>query len=242
MYRKFLLSCGVAGAALWVGSQQAHAGLTEIRSPAAGEPSQEQILERLYNVDLSASGADFVGSGVTVHRVDDSGDHRFSFDSPRRLDLVAAFTGWQWDYSLQDSSGRRVASGSQQGSGFNTTGGIDVPANQSLEMVLNHRSGQVRRSSDALDQLVSYDVTGADSATSRVLFWEDWARSRGSDRDYNDLVFRATSAGDLFGGGSAAAGATPDGPVSVPLPPAVWQGAMGLLGVSMIAVRRYRRR
>jgi hypothetical protein len=242
MYRRFLLSCGVAGAALWVGSQQANAGLTEIRSPAAGEPGQEQILERLYNVDLSASGADFVGSGITVHRVDDAADGRFSFDAPRRLDLVAAFTGWQWDYALQDSSGRRVASRTQQGSGFNTNGGVDVPVNQSLEMVLNHRSGQVRRSSDVLDQLVSYDVTGADGATSRVFFWEDWARSRGSDRDYNDLVFRATALGDLSGGGSATAGATPDGPVSVPLPPAVWQGAMGLLGVSMIAVRRYRRR
>jgi hypothetical protein len=239
MYRK-LLGCGVAGVALWLGSQRADAGLTEVRSPAAGEPGQEQILERLYNVDLTASGADFVGGGVTVHRVDDGADARFSFDAPRRLDLVAAFTGWQWDYSLQESSGRRVAAGMQRGSGFNTSGGIDVPANQSLEMVLTHRSGQVRRSSDVLDQLVSYDVTGADGATSRVLFWEDWARSRGSDRDYNDLVFRATSAGDLFGGGSAAA--TPDGPVSVPLPPAVWQGAMGLLGVSMIAVRRYRRR
>jgi hypothetical protein len=242
MYRKFLLSCGVAGAALWVGSLSAHAGLTEIRSPAAGEPGQEQILERLYNVDLSASGADFVGGSVRVHRVDDSADGRFSFDGPRRLDLVAAYTGWQWDYSLQDSSGRRVASGSQRGSGFNTTGGIDVPANQSLEMVLNHRSGQVRRSSDARDQLVSYDVTGANGETSRVLFWEDWARSRGSDRDYNDLVFRATSTGDLSGGGSAAAGAAPSGPVSVPLPPSVWQGAAGLLGVGTIAVRRYRRR
>jgi hypothetical protein len=239
MNRTFLLSCGV-GAALWVGSQQANAGLTEIRSPAAGEPGQEQILERLYNVDLSASGADFVGSGLTVRRVDDSADGRFSFDAPRRLDLVAAYTGWQWDYSLQDSSGRRVAAGSQQGSGFNTSGGLDVPANQSLEMVLNHRSGQVRRSSDTLDQLVTYDVTGADGATSRVFFWEDWARSRGSDRDYNDLVFRASPLANLAGAGAAAA--TPNGPVSVPLPPAVWQGAAGLLGVSTIAVRRYRRR
>ena len=242
MDRKFLLSCGVAGAALWVGSTAAFAGLTEVRPAANGEPGQEQILERLYNVDLSASGADFVGSGVTVHRVDDNADAVFSFDAPRRLDLVAAYTGWQWDYSLRDSTGRRVASGSQQGSGFNTSGGVDVPANRSLEMVLNHRSGQVRRSSDALDQLVTYDVTGEDGASSRVFFWEDWSRRQGSDRDYNDLVFRASPQADLAGGGGATAGATPAGPVSVPLPPAVWQGAAGLLGVGTIAVRRFRRR
>ena len=243
MHRRFsMLCCGAAGAALWLGAPAAVAGLTDVRPAAAGEATHEQILEHVYGVDFAASGSDFSGGALTVRRVDDGADGRFGFDTPRRLDLVAEFTGWQWDYSLRDGSGNRVGSGSQSGSGFDTGGGFDVAAGDSFEMVLDHASGRQYRSSDVLDQLVTYEVSGADGVDERLFFWEDWSRRKGSDQDFNDLVFRAWSGG-LAGGGAAAVGDDGSaGAVSIPLPPAAWPGAAGLIGVGMVAVRRYRRR
>ena len=242
MYGRFLMCCGAAGAALWLGAPAAVAGLTDVRPAAAGEATHEQILERVYGGDFAASGSDYTAGDVTVRRVDDGADGRFSFDAPRRLDLVAAFTGWQWDYSLRNGSGARAGSASQGGSGFDVSGGFDVAAGDSFEMVLDHASGRQYRSSDELDQLVTYEVTGADGGEERLFFWEDWSRRKGSDQDFNDLVFRAWS-GDFGGGGAAAV--TDDGAagaVSIPLPAAAWPGAAGLVGVGMFAVRRFRRR
>ena len=239
MYRKLLMGCGAAGAALWIGVPSAVAGLTDVRPAAAGEASHEQILERIYGGDFAASGTDFVGGGVTVRRVDDTADRALRFDSPGRLDLVAAFTGWQWDYSLRDGAGNRVGTASQRGSGFDTSGGFDVAAGDSFEMVLDHASGRRYRSTDAVDQLVTYEVLGADRGDETLLFWEDWSRRKDSDADFNDLVFRASV--DLSGGADASGGDAPAA-VSIPLPPAAWPGAAGLLWDGMVAVRRYRRR
>lgn len=233
---------GAVGVAIWVGAPTAFAGLTDVRAAAAGEATHEQILEQVYGADFAASGTDFTAGGMTVRRVDDGADGRFRLDAPRRLDLVAAFTGWQWDFSLKNSSGGRVGSASQSGSGFDASGGFDVAAGDSFEMVLDHSSGRQYRSTDALDQLVTYEVLGADGGEERLFFWEDWSRRKGSDQDFNDLVLRAWS-GDLAGGGAAAVG--DDGSaaaVSIPLPPAAWPGAAGLIGVGMVAVRRFRRR
>lgn len=238
MYGKFLTCCGVAGAAL-LGAPSAFAGLTDVRPAAGGEVGHEQILERIYGSDFAASGADFVGGDVTVRRVDDAADRSIRFDAPRRLDLVAAFTGWQWDYSLRDASGNSVGSASQSGSGFDVGGGFDVAAGDSFEMVLDHQSGRSYRSGDSLDQLVTYDVTRADGGEDTLLFWEDWSRAKGSDGDFNDLVFRASS---LDSGGGTVGGDAPAAAVTIPLPPAVLPGAAGLLGVGMVAMRRFRRR
>jgi len=241
MYGRFLTCCGAAGAALWLGAPPAVAGLTDVRPAAAGEVGHEQILEQIYGGDFAASGSDFVGGGVTVRRVDDSADRTLDFDAPGRLDLVAAFTGWQWDYSLHDASGNRVGSGSQTGSGCDAGGGFDVAAPGSYEMVLDHQSGRQYRSGGSLDQLVSYEITRGDGGEETLLFWEDWSRAKRSDADFNDLVFRASSL-DLGGGGAVGAGDAPAAAVSIPLPPAVFPGAAGLIGVGMVAVRRYRRR
>ena len=240
MYRRFLILCGAAGAALLAGAPSAVAGLTDVRSAANGEVGHEQILERLYGVDFSASGADYVGGDVTVRRLDDAGDGRLRFDAPGRLELVGAFTGWQWDYSLENAAGERVDSGSQTGSGFDVGGGFDVPAGDGpFEMVLDHSSGRQYRSGDPVDQMVSYSVTGADGGDAALFFWEDWSRREGSDADFNDLVFRAPG---LNAGTGAAAVADVPGAVSIPLPPAAWPGAAGLAGVAMVAARRFRRR
>ena len=239
-YRRFLILCGAAGAALLAGAPSAVAGLTDVRSAANGEAGHEQILERVYGVDFSASGADYLGGDVTVRRLDDAGDGQLRFDAPGRLELVGAFTGWQWDYSLENAAGERVGSGSQTGSGFDVGGGFDVPAGDGpFEMILDHSSGRQYRSSDALDQMVSYVVSGAEGGDATLLFWEDWSRREGSDADFNDLVFRAPA---LNLGTGAAAVADVPGPVSIPLPPAVVPGAVGLMGVGMVAVRRFRRR
>ena len=80
----------------------------------------------------------------------------------------------------------------------------------------------------------------ADGGEETLLFWEDWSRARGSDADFNDLVFRASGL-DLDGGGAAGAGDAAAA-VSIPLPPAAWPGAAGLVGVGMVTVRLYRRR
>ena len=241
MYRRFLILCGAAGAALVVGAPSAVAGLTDVRSAANGEVGHEQILERLYGVDFAASGADYSGGDVTVRRIDDAADTHLRLDSGSRLELVGAFTGWQWEYSLEDAAGQRVGSGSQTGSGFNVGGGFDVPAGDgTFEMVLDHSSGRQYRSGDAVDQMVSYAVTGADGGNATLFFLEDWSRREGSDMDFNDLVFRATNPN--FGGAAPAAVGDAPGPVSIPLPPAVLPGVMGLAGVGMVAVRRFRRR
>jgi hypothetical protein len=237
MYERFLTWCGAAGLAISLGGASALAGTTDVRPAAGGEVGHEQILEQLYGGDFSASGLDYVGGNVTVRRVDDSADRTLSFGAAGRVDLVAAFTGWQWDYSLRDASGNRIGSASQSGRGFDTAGGIDVAAPGSFEMVLRHASGRQFVSSDTLDQLVSYEVSGADVGDETLLFWEDWARTKGSDADFNDLVFRVS--GDDLDGGAAA---QPAAAVSIPLPPAAWPGVVGLAGVGMVAVRRFRRR
>ena len=240
-YRRFLVLCGTAGAALSAGAPSAVAGLTEVRSAANGEVGHEQILERLYGGDFSASGADYVGGDVAVRRLDDAGDGRLRLNSGTRLDLVGAFTGWQWDYSLENAAGQRVGAGSQTGSGFDVSGGFAAPEGSGpFEMVLDHASGRQYRSGDSVDQMVSYAVTDADGGDATLFFWEDWSRREGSDMDFNDLVFRATTP-DVGGAAPAAVGDVP-GPVSIPLPPAVLPGVMGLAGVGMVAMRRFRRR
>src|SRR3954447_19441194 len=99
------LTCGAAAiGALWVSSGIASAGLTDVRSAAPGEVGQEQILERLYNADFSRSGSSWVSGdrGITVSRVDDASDRQFGAAAPHHIDLVAAFTGYRWQYGVQD--------------------------------------------------------------------------------------------------------------------------------------------
>ena len=69
-----------------------------------------------------------------------------------------------------------------------------------------------------------------------LLSWDDWSRREGSERDFNDLVLRSSAEV------SPAADAPSPDVVSIPLPPAVIQGAVGIAGVALFAVRRFRRR
>lgn len=249
MQRRVLLCSGLAAGALWVGALPARAGLTDVRPTANGEVGHEQILERLYGVDFAASGSGYSAGGINVSRVDDSADRVLSFDQSQRVELVAAFTGWEWDIGLEDASGRRVATAPQSGNGFNATGGFDVPAGSGpLALTIEHASGRQYRSGDSLDQLVTYTVSGADESDGKTLFfWEDWSRRERSDMDFNDLVL-LTSAGapgddtaDFSGGGAGGAGEAPAA-TGVPLPPAAWPGAVSLFGVTWYAMRRYRKR
>jgi hypothetical protein len=238
----------LAAGALWVGALPARAGLTDVRPAANGEVGHEQILERLYGVDFAASGAGYSGGGIDVSRVDDGADRVVSFDEPRRVDLVAAFTGWEWDIGLEDTSGRRVATASQNGIGFDATGGFDVPAGSGpLALTIEHASGRQYRSGDSLDQLVTYEVSGAGgegAVDDTLFFWENWSRREGSDADFNDLVLRSTAGVDGGGLGEGPAGGGGNAPAatSIPLPSAAWPGAVGLFGVTWVAVRRYRKR
>jgi hypothetical protein len=65
--------------------------------------------------------------------------------------------------------------------------------------------------------------------------------------DYNDLVLRASAGVTADGlGGEADApdggGSAPAATAGIPLPPAAWPGAVSLVTVTYVAVRRYRKR
>jgi hypothetical protein len=86
--------------------------------------------------------------------------------------------------------------------------------------------------------MVSYRVSGASGGDQTLYFWEDWARGRGSDMDFNDLVLR----GSDFSGAVTARATAPQQTASVPLPPAVWPGVTGLVGIAALTARRRLRR
>jgi hypothetical protein len=242
MVRTKRLTCGAAAiGALWVSGGIASAGLTDVRPAAPGEVGQEQILERLYNADFARSGSSWVSGdrGITVSRIDDASDRQLGATAPGHIDLVAAFTGYRWQYGVQDGARHTLASARQSGSGFDVSGGFDLPAGANAsELFLQHANGRRYQSADATDQMVSYRVSGASSGDQTLYFWEDWARGRGSDMDFNDLVLR----GSDMTGAVAAQAAAPQQTASVPLPPAVWPGVAGLVGIAALSARRRLRR
>jgi len=241
MVRSLFLSClSVAVAGFSLTGSNADAGLTPIGPAGAHEATQEQILEHVYGAGLSRSGSDFVGpNGLTIRRVDDAADRSIAFDGPTRVDLVAAFTDWKWDYSMRDAAGRRVGGGSQAGSGFDAHGGFTVSGDRKhLQFVLDHGANHELRSDDSVDQLVTYTVSGPDGRNETMFFWEDWTRRQHPLGDFNDLVFRAVPTGANSDG--SAVKAAPSA-VSIPLPPGAWTGAAGLLGVMVASARRFRR-
>jgi hypothetical protein len=224
-------------------STPAAAGITEVRSAAAGEAGREQILEHLYGADFSRSGSGWVSGdgGDTVSRVDDASDRQISLAGAGRLDLVAAFTSYRWQYGIRGANGQTLGSARQSGSGFDVSGGFDLPAartgNEATELFLRHPNGTHYESGDASDQVVTYRVSGAGRGDETLYFWEDWAPGRGSDMDFNDLVLRSSNRP-----AAAAADAAPHQTLSVPLPPAVWPGVAGIVGVAMLSARRRTRR
>ena len=142
----------VAGAWSFVAAPSASAGLTDVRPAAAGEAGHEQILEHLYGVDFDRSGADWVSDagGLRVRRVDDSSDGRVSLEGARRLDLVAAFTSYRWDFGVRSADGRTLGSASQSGSGFDADGGFAVSGDgdDAAELYLQHANGTSYASRD----------------------------------------------------------------------------------------------
>ena len=259
------VSAAVAGAILLgaAGTPVSEAGFTAVKQPKRrSDPSHEQILERVYGGDFvsDSSGLNFSSdSGVTVTRLDDTeAAGAASTDeiwNARILSAraVAAFgrgkrmagyfaTGTNGQLSkLFDAAGRK----------FDVSGACDSATSVDGELCFargrkaNRMFSSVAASNrDGTDHLVSYQVQtpgGDEGAATYLLCWEDRLGKR-SDRDYNDMVIELKTTPTLAGAAATAAAAISE-PLLIPLPPALWSGLGGLVGLGVFgAVRRSKRR
>lgn len=146
----------------------------------------------------------------------------------------AKFAGFTQEFGYDDGNGYvKLFDVTTQGSnGFNVSGSAShhfstgVPWNWMRSGTGQMYYSQNARNSDMLDHMVTYQITGLNTADSVwMLFWEDrpgaLRSSGGSDRDFNDLVveIRANVAN------------------VVPVPGAVLLGGIGMV-ISGIATRR----
>jgi hypothetical protein len=245
------------GAVLMAGATTptAQAGFTKVQqAKRASGPSHEQILEHVYGGDFVAdsSGLGFSSdTGVTVTRLDDAADGTWhgTMESARS---VAAFgrnpraTG----YFGGSAGGRFSKLIDTGGRKFDVSGVCDTATAVDGELSFGRGrkanrvySSVAENNRDDADHLVSYEVhsAGADAGSSTyLLFWED-KLGRRSDRDFNDLVVEIRTASTASD--AAATAAAISEPLLIPLPPALWSGLGGLVGLGAFgAVRRSRGR
>lgn len=240
---------------LGAAAPSAEAGFTTVSQPKkASGPSHDQILERVYggNFSADASGLNFSSdTGVTVTRLSDSADGTWSANvlSSR---AVAAFGRKQRSGGkFGTTAGGRFASLMETpGRRFDVSGAGDTPATVEGDLCFGrgHKANRVYSSiaesnRDRADHLLTYAVDSgdADDATATYLLcWED-KLGRRSDRDFNDLVVEIRTA--ATGGQAADSAAVISEPLLIPLPPALWSGLGGLIGLGAFgAVRRSRGR
>jgi hypothetical protein len=219
------------------GATPAHAGLTPLSAtPYPTEQGQAQIFANTYGGTFVANGSGFTNGSVTATRVDDQRDVAWT-GGKLSLTPVAAFSGSNQALGLMagtsGGSYQSLFSVNQFGylSGASSTQ-LDLTG-QTFRFALDNGATNLRTTSLASDngsgdQLVTYKIDGVGNkgTSTYMLFWED-APLAVSDRDYNDLVVKATFDGK-------------GGPQAVPLPPAV---AMGLLVMGgTVAVRKWKQR
>jgi len=231
----------------------AEAGFTAVQQPKrTSGPSHEHILEHVYGGEFAAdaSGLNFSNdAGVTVTRLSDTADGSWSANIGSAR-TVAAF-------------GRKVRSGSYFGASdgghvtqlmetagrrFDVSGVCETPATADGDLCFGrgHKANRVYSSlaesnRDGADHLVTYQVESGsaadDGSSTYLLCWED-KLGRRSDRDFNDMVVEIRTASTAS---EAAAAAAISEPLLIPLPPALWSGLGGLIGVGAFgAVRRSR--
>ena len=267
MFRSFRkpwrISAALAGAVLLsAAAPVAEAGFTAVKSSKRRtEVSHEQILERVYGGNFVAdpTGLHFSNeSGVTVTRLEDSGaasggrtDEVWSgrVTSAR---AVAAFgrKSRTASYFGGTSGGQFSKMIDATGANFDVTAAAGPAAPAVVEGDLAFGRGRKARRAfssvaagnrDGMDHMVSYEVKNAGAAgegsATFLLCWED-KLARRSDRDYNDMVIEIRTSTS-----AAAAAAALAEPLLIPLPPGVWSGLGGLLGLGAIgAFRRTVRR
>jgi len=255
-------AAGVIAGALLLGAAtpKVEAGFTAVKQPKkTSGPSHEQILEHLYGGEFAAdvSGLNFTNdAGVTVTRLNDTADVSWSANIASAR-TVAAFgrklrTG---SYFGASDGGRITQLMETAGRKFDVSGVCDIPATADGELCFGRGrkanrvyssvySSGAESNRDGADHLVTYQVysgSAADNGTATYLLcWED-KLGRRSDRDFNDMVVEirtATTANE-----AAASAAAISEPLLIPLPPAVWSGLSGLIGLGAFgAVRRSRGR
>ncbi len=211
---------------LGVGAAHAAAATTPVSSPPSGEASHLQILEAVYGGSFTASGLDFVSDGgVTATRVDDAADEISALEAFSAR-AVAKFGSFQqaFGYSQNGSFNQLF---NITGSGFAVSGdGFAAPGGEPITFGVNGTKGlfssvATENPFDA-DQLVTYEITGLNGASTWLLFWEDQTLDK-SDRDFNDAVVEVSAAS------------------VIPLPPAALTGIATLLGTGAMGVIRRRR-
>jgi hypothetical protein len=248
--RHILFGALALSGAIALGAGPASAGLTTVRSPINGEHSHEQILENVYGGDFVLTSSGFTNGTITVTRADDPdpSSDAFSLASTASDDAtigdsfsaraVAKFSGYTQSFGVEGGGGFANLF-DVSGFGYNVTGGI---SGTSLSGPWNFaRSGEtgthasvVGLNEDLRDHLISYEISGLDTTQNTwLLFWEDLTLTAGlskerSTADFNDLVVEVRS-GEI------------NGPVAVPLPPALIPGLAMLAGLGGLKKRLARR-
>ena len=225
------------------------------------EPNQQRILDQVYGGDFLPDGANFENGTVAAIRVDDADDQifpapsysatalaRFSSQTQEFGNIVNGAFVKSFDVTgdAYDVVGTGTVSGGELGR--NGTSGLDssIPAD----------------SVDNRDHLITYEIRSHHQSDGLLLFWEDAFFLPGQSRkhswwDFNDLVIAMKPipsdigqtgtvgtvgtgtthgvGGNGGGGGGGGAGNNPP-PSVIPMPPAVYTGAITAL-VAMFATR-----
>ena len=224
----------------FVAAGSAHASFTSIGKMAAGEASQEQILEHQYGGDWHKVGDDYYNGAMSAKRMDDylsdpsvlniaTGKCGYSTDqmwcgNTFNVSAVAKFSLYSQHIAALDAHGHTHDGFDVNGYGY----AID-PVSQMLDLhgqqfkwVRSGDSGTETSmesdNGDQRDHLVTYVIDGVPGMSGPVwmLFFEDIDRSLipasgRSYADFNDLVLEVRSV-----------------VAPVPLPPAGWAGLFTL--------------
>ena len=234
--RTAALALSVVAASL-AGAPLAKADFTEV----ATDPTQ--VFDHAYGGTFKQDGLNFSNGDVTAARVDDGQDqiwHQADAIVGARAIASFAFLRQSFGFYGGTSGGTFTPLFDVTGTGFNVGG-----ESGALPMTNDYRvarggegdafSSRSSDNRDGRDHLITYAVTGLPHQPSNVstwmLFWED-VPAPAADFDFNDLVVELKTDPPLGVG-------TP--PVAIPLPPAVWTGLSGLIGLATIgACRRLR--
>ncbi len=243
-YKKFLGLVAAIGLGVLTAGQ-AQAGYTAINAPnygKGGEASQAEILSNTYGGTFVADGLNFTNGAKTAIRIDDDNDQVWNLHI-LSTKALATFASLKQGLGIKGGGFEQLFN--VTGKGFNVVGGtgeVDTP--KAYELIRNGKKSEEFSSvdannSDGKDHMVTYllvnnkkriqkvaiDDNNDKCALTYVAFWEDLAKNKHSDFDFNDLAVEIK--------GNCA--------TVVPLPAAAWSGLATLAGGALAAGYRKRR-
>lgn len=214
----------------------ARAGFTQVNPAGDSELGHAAILSATYGGSFHASGLNFVGNGMTAKRLDDTtggtagfmnlvlgtgGSDQCWTNGVVSARAIARFAGYEQTLGVipGETGGTFQNLFTVSGYGVNVQGsvsGLDLTGN--MFRFARGGGGEMFTSLDidnfgAMDQMVSYCLTGPNGLRKYLLFFEDAGIADNSDYDFNDMVIEITA----------------NAPTAVPLPPAIWSGLAVLL-------------